>query len=231
MSAFQELKEAACAANRALPASGLITSTFGNASAWDRSRGVFAIKPSGVAFDALTPGEMVVVDLDLNVVEGTKRPSSDTKTHAVLYRAWPEIGGIVHTHSPFALAWAQAARPIPMLGTTHADLCAVDIPCTAPLTPRQIRGDYEEETGKQILRRFRRLDPMSVPMVLVAQHGPFVWGPSAAGAVERAVHLELVARAAFLTLQIRPRTPRLGAALLRKHFERKHGATATYGQK
>ena len=231
MSAYEELKEAACLANRALPAAELVTATFGNASAWDRKRGIFAIKPSGVPFEMLTPAEMVVVDLDLKVVEGTKRPSSDAKTHAVLYRAWPEIGGIVHTHSPFAVAWAQAVRPIPVLGTTHADLCAGEIPCTGPLTGRQIRGDYEEETGKQILRRFRRLDPIAVQVVLVARHGPFVWGMNAAEAVEHAVLLELVARTAFLTLQIRPRTPRLGAPLLRRHFERKHGPTATYGQR
>jgi L-ribulose-5-phosphate 4-epimerase len=230
MSTFDTLKEEACKANRALPATGLVVQTFGNASAWNRERGVFAIKPSGVPFEDLTPERMIVVDLQLNVVEGEGRPSSDTKTHAVLYRAWPDLGGIVHTHSPHAVAWAQAVRPIPVLGTTHADLLAMDVPCTSPLAAKQIRGDYEEETGRQIVRRFRRLDHREVPMVLVANHGPFVWGGSAEEALERAVCLELIARTALLTLQIRVRTPRLPKALLRKHFARKHGPDAYYGQ-
>jgi L-ribulose-5-phosphate 4-epimerase len=231
MSTHERLKEEAWKANRALPETGLVVQTFGNASAWDRERGVFAIKPSGVGFDELTPERMVVVDLQLNVVEGEDRPSSDTKTHAVLYRAWPDLGGIVHTHSPYAVAWAQAVRSIPVLGTTHADLLAMDVPCTSVLSAKQVRGDYEEETGRQILRRFRRLDHRDVPVVLVANHGPFVWGRNAPEAVERALGLELIARTAFLTLQIRPRTPRLSAPLLRKHFARKHGPDAYYGQR
>jgi L-ribulose-5-phosphate 4-epimerase len=229
MSTYERLKEEAWKANRALPATGLAIQTFGNASARDRD--FFAIKPSGVPFEELTPERMVVVDLQLNVIEGEDRPSSDTKTHAVLYRAWPDLGGIVHTHSPYAVAWAQAVRPIPVLGTTHADLLGMDVPCTTPLAPKQVRGEYEEETGRQIVRRFRRLDHRDVPMVLVANHGPFAWGRDAAEAVERAIGLELIARTALLTLQIRPRTPRLPAPLLRKHFARKHGPDAYYGQR
>lgn len=224
------LKEKAWVCNQALPRSGLVTHTFGNASAFDPAGAVFAIKPSGVPFDMLKPEMMVVVDLEGKVVEGILRPSSDTPTHAVLYRYWTDLGGIVHTHSPHAMAWAQARRPIPVLGTTHADCLARDVPCTAPMSDRMIRGNYEEETGQQILKTFRRLSHTEVQMVLVASHGPFTWGATAEQAVENSVLLELIAETALKTLQINPRTPRLRPALLKKHFERKHGPNAYYGQ-
>jgi L-ribulose-5-phosphate 4-epimerase len=230
MSAYGELKEAAWKANLQLPASGLVTGTFGNASAFDRARGVFAIKPSGVPFELLKPEDMVVVDLSSQVAEGKMRPSSDTKTHAVLYRAWGDIGGIVHTHSVHAVSWAQAKSPIPVFGTTHADALAQDVPVTDELTDEMIRGDYETETGNQILRRFASLSHAEVEMVLVASHGPFTWGATAAKAVDNSVMLELIARTALLTLQINPQSSRLNQALLRKHYERKHGPDKYYGQ-
>jgi len=230
MSAFAELKHSAWQANLQLPKSGLVTRTFGNASAFDATQRVFAIKPSGVPFEELQPDDMVVVDLQAKVVEGKLRPSSDTRTHAVLYAAWPDIGGVVHTHSLYAVAWAQALKPIPVLGTTHADYVAEDIPCTAPMDEAKITGNYEEETGRQILRTFDERSHTTIPMVLVACHGPFTWGASAEEAIEHSIALEQIAEVAFLTLQINPGTPRLTDALLRKHFERKHGSTATYGQ-
>jgi L-ribulose-5-phosphate 4-epimerase len=224
------LKEKAWVCNQALPRAGLVIHTFGNASAFDPSAAVFAIKPSGVPFDMLKPEMMVVVDLEGKVVDGILRPSSDTLTHALLYRYWSDVGGIVHTHSPHAMAWAQARRPIPVLGTTHADCLARDVPCTAPMSDRMIRGNYEEETGQQILKTFRRLSHTEVQMVLVASHGPFTWGATAEQAVENSVLLELIAETALKTLQINPRTPRLRPALLKKHFQRKHGPNAYYGQ-
>ncbi len=230
MSPYTDLKERAWECNRGLPAAQLVVHTFGNASAFDRTQGVFAIKPSGVPFAALTPEMMVVADLDGGVVEGTLRPSSDTKTHAVLYREWNDIGAIVHTHSPHAVAWAQARKPIPVLGTTHADALPRDIPCTGVMTDRMITGDYEEETGRQILKTFKRLSHTEVEMVLVACHGPFTWGATPEKALENSVLLELVAQMAILTLRINPKTPRLKTRLLRKHFERKHGPDAYYGQ-
>jgi L-ribulose-5-phosphate 4-epimerase len=224
------LKEQAWHANMALPAAGLVTGTFGNASAFDAGRGVFAIKPSGVAFSALSADAMVVVDLDLRVVQGTLRPSSDARTHAVLYRSWPDIAGVVHTHSLYAVAWAQAMQPIPVLGTTHADELPQDIPCTEPMDESGVTGDYEEETGRRILKTFTTISHSDVGMVLVASHGPFSWGPTPERAVERSIILEQLAQSALLTLQINPATPRLQEALIRKHFERKHGPRAYYGQ-
>jgi len=230
MSTFKDLKQRAWEANLELPKAGLVTKTFGNASAMDPDQRVFAIKPSGVPFEALRPEDMVVVDFRAKVVEGRLRPSSDTRTHAVLYAAWPDIQGIVHTHSKFAVGWAQAMRPIPVLGTTHADYIARDIPCTAPMGDDRIAGDYEEETGRQILTAFQGMSHLDVTMVLVACHGPFTWGSSPEKAVEHSIALEQIAETAFLTLQINPDTPRLKETLLRKHFERKHGSAAYYGQ-
>jgi L-ribulose-5-phosphate 4-epimerase len=230
VSPYSDLKNSAWIVNVQLPASGLATGTFGNASTFDAGRGVFAIKPSGVPFSELKAEDMVVVDLACMVVEGKMRPSSDTKTHAVLYRAWPEVGGIVHTHSPHAVAWAQARLPIPVLGTTHADALAQDVPCTDVMTDEMIRGDYETETGNQILKRFTNLSHREVEMVLVANHGPFAWGRTPALALEHATMLELIARTALLTLHINPDTPRLSQVLLKKHYERKHGPDAYYGQ-
>jgi L-ribulose-5-phosphate 4-epimerase len=230
MGAYAELKEQAWKANLQLPASGLVTGTFGNASAFDRARGVFAIKPSGVPFEVLKADDLVIVDLAGKVVEGKMRPSSDTKTHAVLYNAWNDIGGIVHTHSAHAVSWAQAKSPIPVFGTTHADAMAQDVPLTDVLTDEMIRGDYETETGNQILKRFESLSHTEVEMVLVASHGPFTWGASPAKAVDNSAMLELIARTALMTLQINPQATRLNQALLRKHYERKHGPDKYYGQ-
>jgi len=227
----RELKERAWAANLELPRRGLALFTFGNASAFDPPSGLVAIKPSGVAYEALSVDDMVVVDLDGKVVEGKLRPSSDTPTHVVLYRALRGLGGVVHTHSTYATAWAQARRPIPVYGTTHADHLAKDVPCTAVMSDEAVARDYEAETGTQILECFRTRDPLHTPMVLVAGHGPFTWGESADQAVYHAVVLEEIARMAFLTRTIDPAAARLPEAIVRKHFERKHGADAYYGQR
>jgi L-ribulose-5-phosphate 4-epimerase len=213
-----------------IPRRGLAIYTFGNVSALDADRAVFAIKPSGVAYEQLTADDMVVVDLDGNVVEGHLRPSSDTKTHAVLYRAFKGVGGIVHTHSTYATAWAQAGLAIPLYGTTHADHLAEDVPCTAVMTPDAVERDYEAETGTQIIDCFRTRDPRQVPMVLVAGHGPFAWGKTAEKAVYHAVVLEEMAKIASITRSLDPRAARLPDHLVRKHFERKHGKNAYYGQ-
>ncbi len=231
MSAYADLKHQAWESNLELPRAGLVTKTFGNASVLDPERKVFAIKPSGVPFETLRPEDMVVVDLQGKVVEGRLRPSSDTRTHAVLYDAWSDLGSIVHSHSAYAVAWAQAIKPIPVLGTTHADYLAQDIPCTAVMGDDRIAGDYEVETGLQILHTFENISHTVVSMVLVACHGPFTWGASPEKAIEHSIMLEQIARMAFLTLQINPDTPRLKETLLRKHFERKHGSAAYYGQK
>jgi L-ribulose-5-phosphate 4-epimerase len=231
MSTFSELKQIAWECNRELPARGLVTHTFGNASAHDAEKGVFAIKPSGVPFSDLSPEQMVVVDHDCQVVEGHLAPSSDTKTHAVLYRHWSDVGGIVHTHSTHAVAWAQAMRPIPVLGTTHADYLAQSIPCTAVMSDEMIKRDYEEQTGHQILQTFSGISHSDVQMVLVACHGPFTWGETPQKAVENSILLEMIARIALHTLTINPETPVLKDSLLRKHFERKHGPDAYYGQR
>lgn len=230
MNQIDHLKEVAWKCNRELSRLGLAVHTFGNASAVDRKEGLVAIKPSGVAYENLRVEHMVVVDLDNKVVDGKLRPSSDTKTHTLLYRAFPEIGGVVHTHSTYAVAWAQAVRPIPILGTTHADYLAADIPCTAIMSDKMIKGDYEEETGKQITRVFKNRPYKEIPMVIVACHGPFAWGETPEKAVEHSLMLEEIAKMAFLTLQIRPDTPRLKQTLINKHFKRKHGPDSYYGQ-
>jgi L-ribulose-5-phosphate 4-epimerase len=229
-SSYGELKEQAFRANLEIPRRGLAIYTFGNVSAFDAGRGVFAIKPSGVVYETLTAADMVVVDLDSKVVEGTLRPSSDTKTHAALYRAFSGIGGIVHTHSTYATAWAQACKPIPLYGTTHADHLAEDVPCTALMTAEAVRGDYEAETGTQIIDCFRARDFRATPMVLVAGHAPFTWGATADKAVYHAVVLEELAKLASITRSIDPDASRLPDYLVQKHFERKHGKRAYYGQ-
>ena len=213
-----------------IPKHGLAIYTFGNVSAADRDRGVFAIKPSGVAYETLTADDMVVVDFDGKVVEGHLHPSSDTPTHAVLYREFAEIGGVVHTHSTYATAWAQAMSPIPIFGTTHADHLAQAIPCTAIMADDMIEGDYELETGNQIVQAFSNKSPAEIEMVLVACHGPFTWGPTPEKAVYNSVVLEELAKMAFLTRMINPATPELKTTLIRKHYERKHGTNAYYGQ-
>ena len=229
-SSYDDLREQAWRANMEIPRRGLAIYTFGNVSAFDAGRAVFAIKPSGVAYESLKAADIVVVDLDAKVVEGALRPSSDTKTHAALYRAFPGIGGIVHTHSTYATAWAQACMPIPLYGTTHADHLAEDVPCTALMTAEAVRGDYEAETGKQIIECFRTRNPGETPMVLVAGHGPFAWGKTADKAVYHAVVLEELAKMATITRSLAPNTAPLPDYLVRKHFERKHGKNAYYGQ-
>jgi L-ribulose-5-phosphate 4-epimerase len=225
-----ELKREAYEANLALPRHGLINLTFGNASAIDRTEGIFAIKPSGVDYDALRPGDMVLVDLEGRKVEGKLNPSSDTPTHRRLFLAFERIGGVVHTHSTRATAFAQAGRAIPIFGTTHADYFAGDIPVTRKLTRAEIDGAYEWETGNVIVERFAKLSPEDFPAVLVNRHAPFTWGPTAAKAVEVAVAVECIAHMALLSLQLSPRLARIEPALLNKHFQRKHGAGAYYGQ-
>jgi L-ribulose-5-phosphate 4-epimerase len=227
---YGELKEQAFRANMEIPRRGLAIYTFGNVSAFDAARAVFAIKPSGVAYESLSAADMVVVDLESRVVEGSLRPSSDTKTHAALYRAFPDIGGIVHTHSTYATAWAQACMPIPLYGTTHADYLAEDVPCTAVMSSDAVGGDYEAETGAQIIDCFRGRDARTTPMVLVAGHAPFTWGKTADAAVYHAVVLEELAKIAFITRTLDPGARRLPDYLVRKHFDRKHGKGAYYGQ-
>jgi L-ribulose-5-phosphate 4-epimerase len=215
-----------------LPKLGLVLFTFGNVSAVDRALKVFAIKPSGVPYEKLTPESMVIVDFDGNTVEGNLRPSSDTKTHAVLYKHWPSIGGIVHTHSTYATAWAQTQRDIPIFGTTHADHTTVDIPCAPPMDDKMIQGNYEHETGFQIMNCLaeKKYSYEEVEMILVGNHAPFTWGKTAEKAVYNSAVLESVAQMAYLTEQIRKDTPRLKDSLIKKHFERKHGPDSYYGQ-
>jgi L-ribulose-5-phosphate 4-epimerase len=231
MSKYKEIKEAAYEANMRLPKLGLVLFTFGNVSAADRNEGVFAIKPSGVPYEDLTAEQMVVVDFEGNIVKGKLRPSSDTLTHAVLYKHW-EIGGIVHTHSTYATAWAQTHRDIPNYGTTHADHTTVDIPCAPPMSDEMIKGNYEYETGFQIMNCLKEkgYNYHEVEMILVGNHAPFTWGKTAEKAVYNSAVLEAVAQMAFLTEQIRPGNPRLKDALIRKHYERKHGPDSYYGQ-
>jgi L-ribulose-5-phosphate 4-epimerase len=230
-SSYRELKERAWAANLEIPKRGLAIYTFGNVSALDADRGVMAIKPSGVEYDTLTADDLVVVDLEGTIVEGTLRPSSDTPTHLVLYRAFEGIGGVVHTHSTYATGWAQARLPIPIYGTTHADHLAEDVPCTAMMSDEAVERDYEIETGNQIVECFRNRDPHHTAMVLVAGHGPFTWGETPEKAVYNAAVLEELALMAFVTQTVNPTARRLPDRLIRKHFERKHGKNAYYGQK
>lgn len=231
MGKFDALKEQAYQCNLDLPKYGLVLFTFGNVSAIDRDAGVFAIKPSGVDYDALKPADMVVLNMEGDVVEGKMNPSSDTKTHLVLYKEFPNIGGVVHTHSTYATAWAQAVRSMPIYGTTHADHLHRDIPCTPMMADSRIKGDYEVETGHQILNTFKQLNPDEVSMVLVAGHGPFTWGKTAEKAVYNAVVLEELAKMAILTEQVNPQVTRIKDSLIQKHYQRKHGPDATYGQK
>jgi L-ribulose-5-phosphate 4-epimerase len=227
---YTELKREAYEANMEIPKRGLAIYTFGNVSAFDAKQGVFAIKPSGVPYDSLGVDSMVVVDLDGKVIEGTGRPSSDTKTHAVLYRAFGDIGGICHSHSMYAVAWAQACREIPVFGTTHADHLTAPIPVTAPMSDDAIQRDYEVETGLQILERLRGVDHHEIEMIVVACHGPFTWGKNALKAVYNSRVLEEIAHMAFLTQTINPAASPIKNSLIRKHYLRKHGAKAYYGQ-
>lgn len=232
MPKYEHIQQAAYAANMQLPKLGLVVFTFGNVSAVDRSLGIFAIKPSGVPYDELSPEKMVIVDFDGKTVAGSLRPSSDTKTHAVLYKYWPSIGGIVHTHSTYATAWAQAQRDIPIFGTTHADHNTVDIPCAPPMSDQMIEGDYEYETGFQIMNclKEKNLSYEEVEMVIVGNHAPFTWGKTPEKAVYNSAVLETISHMAFLTEQINPKAPRLKDALIKKHYERKHGPDSYYGQ-
>ncbi len=233
MSQYQNIREECCEANRQLPATGLVDLTFGNVSVLDPDSRVFAIKPSGVDYDKLTPTDMVLVDLDGNVVEGDLRPSSDTPTHRRLFQAFGEAGvrAVVHTHSRHAVAFAQAGMEIPCLGTTHADYFYGPIPVTRDLGPGEIATDYEWETGNVIVEALREIDPLQAPAVLVRHHGPFAWGASAAKAVETAFALEIVAQMARETLQLQPFARPIPSALHDKHFLRKHGKDAYYGQR
>jgi L-ribulose-5-phosphate 4-epimerase len=232
MSKYEDIREAACQANKLLPQLGLVLFTFGNVSAADRKHGVFAIKPSGVPYDKLSPKDMVIVDFEGKKVNGKLRPSSDTLTHAVLYKHWEKIGGIAHTHSTYATAWAQTQRDIPIYGTTHADHNSVDIPCAPPMSDEMIQGGYEHQTGFQIMDAFsaRKLAYEEVEMILVGNHAPFTWGTTPAKAVYNSAVLETIAKMAYLTEQIRQDSPRLKDSLIKKHFERKHGPGSYYGQ-
>lgn len=232
MGKYDDIREAAFRANMQLPKLGLVLFTFGNVSASDPGQGVFAIKPSGVPYDDLSPEKMVIVDFEGKTVEGKLRPSSDTLTHAVLYKHWEKIGGIVHTHSTYATAWAQAQSDIPVFGTTHADHTTADIPCAPPMSDEMIKGDYEYETGFQIMDclKTRGLSYEEVEMILVGNHAPFTWAKSPEKAVYNSAVLESVAQMAYLTRQINPNAPRLKDSLINKHFERKHGPNSYYGQ-
>lgn len=232
MNPYEHIRQQAYEANMELPKLGLVLFTFGNVSAADRSKGVFAIKPSGVPYEQLSPEKMVIVDFDGKVVEGKLRPSSDTLTHAVLYKHWDKIGGIVHTHSTYATAWAQSLRDIPIYGTTHADHNTCDIPCAAPMDDKMIEGDYEYQTGFQIMQALqeRKLSYEEMEMILVGYHAPFTWGPTAHKAVYNSAVLESVAKMAYITESIKADALRLKDSLIRKHYERKHGPNSYYGQ-
>lgn len=229
---LEQLKKDVLEANLALPKYGLVTFTWGNVSGLDRDSGLVVIKPSGVEYDNMTVKDLVVVDLEGNKVEGEYKPSSDTPTHLALYKAYPRLGGIVHTHSAWATSWAQAGRSIPALGTTHADYFYGEIPCTRKMTTEEIRGEYELETGNVIIDIFkeRTIDPVQVPAVLVYSHGPFAWGKDAHEAVHNAVVLEEVAKMSYRALSLTPGQSAMQSELLDKHFLRKHGANAYYGQ-
>ncbi|ORC18464.1 L-ribulose-5-phosphate 4-epimerase [Enterobacter cloacae subsp. cloacae] len=228
---MRNLKQQVFDANMDLPRYGLVTFTWGNVSAIDREQGLVVIKPSGVAYDAMSPDDMVVVDLEGNVVDGKWRPSSDTATHLALYRRYPSLGGVVHTHSTHATAWAQAGRAIPALGTTHADYFFGDIPCTRALTQTEVEGEYELNTGKVIIETLGESEPMHTPGIVVYQHGPFAWGKDAHDAVHNAVVMEEVARMAWIACDINPQLQGIDDYLMNKHFMRKHGPNAYYGQK
>lgn len=227
---LESLKQEVLAANLALPRHGLVTFTWGNVSGIHRSKGLVVIKPSGVSYEEMKADHLVVVDLQGNVIEGDLRPSSDTPTHLALYRAFPEIGGIVHTHSSWATSWAQAGRDIPALGTTQGDYFYGSIPCTRPMTKEEIEGEYELETGHVIIEAFADLHAMQIPGVLVHQHAPFAWGKNADDAVHNAVVLEEVAKMAYRSLVLNPELGSMNQHLLDKHFFRKHGDNAYYGQ-
>ena len=230
---LKSLREAVYEANMELPRRGLVTYTWGNVSAIDRAAGLMVIKPSGVEYEDLSPDKLVVLDLEGRRVEGSLNPSSDTKTHLELYRAFPEIGGIVHTHSAHAVAWAQAGRDIPCFGTTHADYFYGPVPCARALSPEEVEDDYEGSTGRVIVETFRErgLNPVHVPGVICRSHGPFTWGRDAAQAVYHAAVLEEVAKMAIFTVQINPEALPAPQHVLDKHFMRKHGPNAYYGQK
>lgn len=231
---LEELKEKVCKANLELVRQGLVIFTWGNVSAIDREKGLVVIKPSGVSYDEMKPSDMVVLDLEGKVVEGSLQPSSDTPTHLVLYKAFRQIGGIVHTHSTYATGWAQAGMDIQAIGTTHADYFHGPVPCTPGMEDAQVRGDYEAETGNLIVRTFRDMDPMSIPAVLVRNHGPFAWGKDASEAVYHAKVLEEVAKMNFISQTLclgSGQMPNMSRTLLDKHFLRKHGPDAYYGQK
>lgn len=230
MKRLEKLKEEVYRANMGLVSNHLVILTWGNVSAIDRDSGVVVIKPSGVEYDALTPADMVVVDLEGNVIEGTLNPSSDTPTHLKLYKSFEGISGIVHTHSTHATAWAQACRPVPALGTTHADYFYGDVPCTRPMTREEIEEAYELNTGNVIVETLEGIDPMQMPGILVANHGPFSWGRSASEALHNAIVLEETARMAWMTVMLGKTEP-IAKYLLDKHFLRKHGSNAYYGQK
>ncbi|WP_185145286.1 L-ribulose-5-phosphate 4-epimerase [Apibacter muscae] len=232
MSKYNRIKEEAYHGNLQLSKLGLVLFTWGNVSVADHSEKVFAIKPSGVPYENLTVEEMVIVDFEGNVIEGKLRPSSDTPTHAVLYKHWNDVNSIVHTHSTYATAWAQSQLDIPILGTTHADHNTSDIPCAPPMSDEMIKGNYEYETGFQILNilKEKKLSHTEMEMVLIGNHAPFTWGKSAEKAVYNSAVLENVAKMAYLTKQINPNAPRLKDALINKHYERKHGTNAYYGQ-
>lgn len=228
---LEELKQIVFEANMSLPKYGLVTFTWGNVSAIDRQTGLVVIKPSGVPYETMKAADMVVVDLNGNIIEGTLRPSSDTPTHLVLYKAWQDVGSIVHTHSSMATSWAQAGRSIPPYGTTHADYFYGDIPCTRKLNQAEVDGAYEVETGHVILETFAGKNPVHIPGVLVNDHGPFSWGKDAHESVHNAVVLEEVARMAYQTNVLSPDPAPADAHLINRHFLRKHGANAYYGQK
>ena len=229
---YEHIQQEAYEANMQLPKLGLVLFTFGNVSAADSSLGVFAIKPSGVPYEELSPDKMVVVDFNGNTVEGKLRPSSDTQTHAVLYKKWSKINGIAHTHSTYATSWAQAVRDIPIYGTTHADHNTVDIPCAPPMNDEMIRGDYEYQTGFQIINYLeqKKISYEEVEMILVGNHAPFTWGSTAAKAVYNSAVLENIAQMAFITESIKADALRLKNSLIKKHYERKHGKDSYYGQ-